>query len=798
MKSEYVTPLSSPLRSGACWIWSPDPNDAKPHRYVRFRAGFQLRSVPSEARALLAVDSDFVFWLNGREVGRGQFSDYPERKTWTEFDVGAHLRPGHNIVAILAYFRGEDFSEHRAGRPGLIFTLWADGVAVCRSEANWKTRAHPAYRPGPMPRVTPQMGFTACYDARLEEDWLAADFPDADWEHAACVNGSSTPPERGLHRRPLLPLLLLEPVPAGVLRRGPLKRKRHEGRFSELVQADLLDGIGSGNMFPNPEPDAAVLTHRGGGVIVPTPPDGWDGYYLIVDLGREETGLLSLKLNAPAATVVDIAHGEHLLDGRVRASLGARNFADRFICREGENKFTLSFRRLGCRYLELHFTGYSRPIVLRYAGLRPVEYALERRGSFSASDRRAEAIWRIGIRTLQVCMHEHYEDTPWREQALYAQDSRNQALYGYYPFGNYDFAAVSFDLLGQGMREDGLLELCAPARAPITIPAFSYIWIAALSEHYLHSGRPDLFEKHEGPVRALIDNALARTDPETHLVKPPEQDRVWHFYEWVPGMNSPSGQGALDGRLDAPYVLFVLEAMEAFARMLTWRQRQEEAAEIRARAADLKSAFLRVFFDASTGLVRSMSRHGRARGSHELVQALVLATGTCGESMRGGLLKALASQKLERLSLASMLYLLRAMMNGTPASRAALAARIRAVWGAMLDSGTTTFWEVEQGPDAFGGAGSVSHAWSALPVYYYHAYVLGVRPEEPGFRRFVIQPYADNFSEAGGKITTPHGSITISWRRRGKGLDVTCQAPENLIPRVQSHPECPVIKIRMT
>lgn len=38
-------------------------------------------------------------------------------------------------------------------------------------------------------------------------------------------------------------------------------------------------------------------------------------------------------------------------------------------------------------------------------------------------------------------MHEHYEDYPWREQALYAFDSRNQALYGYYAFGNYDFAA---------------------------------------------------------------------------------------------------------------------------------------------------------------------------------------------------------------------------------------------------------------------------------------------------------------------------------------------------------------------
>ena len=70
-------------------------------------------------------------------------------------------------------------------------------------------------------------------------------------------------------------------------------------------------------------------------------------------------------------------------------------------------------------------------------------------------------------------MHEHYEDCPWREQALYAYDSRNQMLYGYYVWGNYDFAATSLDLLGRGIRSDGMLELCAPAKAWITIPSFA-------------------------------------------------------------------------------------------------------------------------------------------------------------------------------------------------------------------------------------------------------------------------------------------------------------------------------------
>ena len=31
-------------------------------------------------------------------------------------------------------------------------------------------------------------------------------------------------------------------------------------------------------------------------------------------------------------------------------------------------------------------------------------------------------IWRTSARTLRLCMYEHYEDCPWREQAMYAND----------------------------------------------------------------------------------------------------------------------------------------------------------------------------------------------------------------------------------------------------------------------------------------------------------------------------------------------------------------------------------------
>ena len=43
---------------------------------------------------------------------------------------------------------------------------------------------------------------------------------------------------------------------------------------------------------------------------------------------------------------------------------------------------------------------------------------------------------------------------------------------------------------------------------------------------------------------------------------------------------------------------------------------------------------------------------------------------------------------------------------------------IKMKYGRMLEHGASTFWETEKGWEDFGGAGSLCHGWSAIPVYY--------------------------------------------------------------------------------
>ena len=79
----------------------------------------------------------------------------------------------------------------------------------------------------------------------------------------------------------------------------------------------------------------------------------------------------------------------------------------------------------------------------------------------------------------------------------------------------------------------------------------------------------------------------------------------------------------------------------------------------------------------------------------------------------------------------------------------------------MLFNGATTFWETLEGADAFHRAGSLCHGWSAVPVYFYYAYVLGLKPTSPGWKTYCLSPVDSGISSARGRVRTPRGTFEI-------------------------------------
>ena len=73
-------------------------------------------------------------------------------------------------------------------------------------------------------------------------------------------------------------------------------------------------------------------------------------------------------------------------------------------------------------------------------------------------------------------------------------------------------------------------------------------------------------------------------------------------------------------------------------------------------------------------------------------------------------------------TLSQSLYKFEALRLAGEESERAMWKEMENTWSSMLDAGATSFWEVSEGWNAFGGAGSLCHGWPAVPVYFYGAH----------------------------------------------------------------------------
>jgi len=152
--------------------------------------------------------------------------------------------------------------------------------------------------------------------------------------------------------------------------------------------------------------------------------------------------------------------------------------------------------------------------------------------SFETEDSELARLNRLGRRAMMLCMHEHYEDCPWREQALWNFDTRIQMFLGYHVWGNYDFAAASLRMM-QKSYCDGFLALTEPGRGDgRTIPSFSLAYIVGLRDLLLYGGNVDQVVGHLDTVDGILDFGLARRD-KNGLCFIEENKRFWNFYEWI-------------------------------------------------------------------------------------------------------------------------------------------------------------------------------------------------------------------------------------------------------------------------
>ena len=787
-----------PEDTEARWIWPARLRDSV-NQYVEFTQDVQLGHVPHEACLVISTDTAYACWINGQFVESQQFADFPGNKRYDSIELNGVLTRGRNVVRLLVYYQGFNSTRYVKGAPGVIFALKTEDASFS-SGSSALYRVAPFYRSGPMPLLSPQLSFTFEYDARACR-CVTGDTCATDWGKVSAQDICPQSPERKLLARDVRRQVLGERVTSRIVAQGVFRRRSSpEDSPAALIQRDYLSARRYDELYEGLDGDV-LLRRSFMNILLPLPiEDGWaiasgalddnDGVYIVVDLGAEEAGLLDIELDTDRGTVVDIAFGEHLDDLRVRATGGGggMHFASRYVCREGRQAFLHRFTRWGCRYLQLHVSGFTSRCVIYYAGLRPQYYPVEVRGGFSCGDSLHNRIYDTSVRTLQLCMHEHYEDCPWREQALYSNDSSNQALAGYYCFGEYDFPYASFSLLGESLDKLGYLGHTAPSDIPETIPSFTFAWVKAVRDLYLHSGREDVLQDQYPHVEAIMTCHIDRmTDG---LLPDPQGHRYWHFHDWAPGLAGLHADRIERTVASADSYNALLNLSFGYALAMA-SQLADASGDGDARdmfsekAGEIKGAFHSTFWESREDAYCTHHNDEAGERFHELTQAMTLLDAFVPAELESPLRQRLSGRDsgLVETTLSQSYCKLEALMQEPERYASTVFDMIARDWGHMLFNGATAFWEVIEGASANGGGRSLCHGWSGIPAYFYQAYVLGVRPLEPGFRRFRLAP-SFLLGDVRGRVPTPAGTIEVELLRTPDGNVCRYSHPQGTVPLI--------------
>ena len=139
----------------------------------------------------------------------------------------------------------------------------------------------------------------------------------------------------------------------------------------------------------------------------------------------------------------------------------------------------------------------------------------------------------------------------------------------------------------------------------------------------------------------------------------------------------------------------------------------------------LNQAIDAAFFDDDRGCYASFLRDGIKWHYRELTNSLVVCAGAVPDERLESVLAALAGGQLLTVTLSHSIFKYDALMQNREKYAQFVLDSIAELWGKMLYSGATSFWETIDGESAFANAGSLCHGWSAVPIYIYFKYFGG-------------------------------------------------------------------------
>ena len=677
------------------WIWD---KTEKVNGFLETEKSFIFGG--GNAALRISCESDYAVYINDELLFCGQYFSYEDYKIYDEFDLSALLSSGNNTVKIVAHHAGEGCFTYKNCIAGLIYEIVSGDNVLCCSSAGDMMSVPAEYVPAPYD-VSPQLGKSVNFDfTATKNDCFAA----------VAVNK-----DKILYPRPLERCVLGEKSGGTIVAQGI-----YEDDPSQVFPSDRLQNakLASRDLYP--------MTGMNSDKTLPGEIEFFQGddVYVVIDLGKEAVGYLYFDIETKTDTEILMGYGEHLDDLRPRCSINGRNFAFSYKVKSGRTNFFQPFKRVAARYLMLVVKGGG--FILRDSGVREYVYPL-RKKAVTVSDRLHARIDDMCLETLGKCVHEHYEDSPWRQQALLGKDFYNQMLCGFYCFDKEEVAKVTKSSLELIIRstidKDGMFDIAAPCESPIRIPSYALWSVMAAVDYYRFTGDEEFTRcRVISAVNRVIDGFIARLDKKTGLIVGFNEPEYWNFYEWRKGLDG--GDIFRTKKIGRQYelpinALFVL-ALRAVAGMMK-PFGLSEAAKYEELADNVKSAVEKYFYDEKAKAYYTRLVNGKKESFHEYSQCLMLL---CGCDHTDEAVKSIKRERFIKVTLPDLFVKYEALMQYDENNAECILEDIERIYTKMLCVPNPTAWETDEGGWEYGNAESRCHGWSCAPAWFYRKYIV--------------------------------------------------------------------------
>jgi alpha-L-rhamnosidase len=711
------------------------------------------RSPIVRARVYISADQRYELYVNGSQAGKGEAYEYPDQQYYETNDVTALVRAGApNAFGILYNWQGPG-KGRPAGSPGVIAQIsvvHADGSReLVVTDGSWRVQ-RAEWLPG---TERNQEGDSVSHIENINGllaplGWDQPGYNDATW------------------------------LPATVIGRPPVAPWTH------LVSARTRVVY---------QPVAAVsVTRLANGAAV-------------ADFGQVLAAIPTVTFHQGMPGRVVTMHAGFVLDKSAPSTVStsrstqATNMSYSYGQRGGTETFR-PFNYLGFRYLQIDNPGEVLAPSSVVALARHVAMPDGEGATFSSSNATVNAVYALAAHSALFSSQEQFLDTPTREQSPFLRDGFNESEVDMVAFGEQNLTRKDLLEFAESQRRfwpDGRLNAVYPSgEYPLVrdIPDFTEIYPEWVWQYWLHTGDRALL-RSVYPVLVNISNYVARAiDGRTGLVT------------HLPGGGGP-GSDYNEGIVDWPATMRYGYDMATVARTTV----NELAVDVFERTADVAAAIGRPASEIAgaqarrTALTAAInSRLTRPDGTYvdglesngapsphasQHANAYAIAYGIAPAAR----VPAVAAY-VARLGMAmgpqTVQELLAALrLAGRPADAVARLTDARADgWAKILAEGGTFTWEDWNPSDA--NHDSMSHGWGATALVEITQTLLGVVPTGPAYTTFDVAPPAAGLTSASGRVPTPRGFVTVSWRHAGATfmLDLTVPPGATATVRVPGAP----------